>query len=444
TYDDANRHSTLTYPNGIVATYGYDNANELTSLAYTLGPTTLGSLTYTYDAAGQRTSIGGSWASTGLSQALASATYDGSNRLVTWGGQIFSYDSNGNSGSDGPTSYLWNARDQLIGLSGGVSASFAYDGTGRSRGKTVAGTTTNFLYDGPNFVQELTGANAQVANLLGGFGMDETFTRTDASGTRTFLGDLQGSTLALSDTAGTTQTQHTYEPFGATTTSGVGNTNASQFTGRENDSAGLYFLRARFYNPLNARFVSEDAIGFGGGQANLYGYVGNSPVNAVDGNGRSVNYVHWWETYNNAASAIGLSPSDAWDLARRVANVDDEPGTQGCDAQSASRHGMASDCPGRKDPPDPCDAWRRTIDQMHGDLFHALHAIQDAWVHHYAPWNGGRPIPLTSRVWPGWGHFYRDLWYNPDAEAATEAYLRSLGPGLNPTAFLPPPPSSCQ
>src|SRR5262249_53564946 len=133
TYDDANRHSTLTYPNGIVATYGYDNANELTSLAYTLGPTTLGSLTYTYDAAGQRTSIGGSWASTGLSQALASATYDGSNRLVTWGGQIFSYDSNGNSGSDGPTSYLWNARDQLIGLSGGVRASFSDDGTGRRR-----------------------------------------------------------------------------------------------------------------------------------------------------------------------------------------------------------------------------------------------------------------------------------------------------------------------
>src|SRR5262249_57177757 len=135
-------------------------------------------------------------------QALASATYDGSNSLVTWGGQIFSYDSNGNSGSDGPTSYLWNARDQLIGLSGGVSASFAYDGTGRRRGKTVAGTTTNFLYDGPNFVQELTGANAQVANLLGGFGMDKTFTRTDAIGSRTFLGDLEGDPIALSDPAG--------------------------------------------------------------------------------------------------------------------------------------------------------------------------------------------------------------------------------------------------
>jgi YD repeat-containing protein len=58
TYDDANRRSTLTYPNGIVATYGYDNASQLTSLSYALGQTTLGDLTYTYDAAGQRTSVG--------------------------------------------------------------------------------------------------------------------------------------------------------------------------------------------------------------------------------------------------------------------------------------------------------------------------------------------------------------------------------------------------
>ena len=166
----------MTYPNGIVATYGYDNANQLTSLTYALGTTTLGTLTYTYDLAGNRATVGGSWARTGLPQAVPSATYDAGNRLVTWGTERFSYDPNGNLASDGPTSYSWNARDQLTGLSGGVSATFAYDGMARRRNKVTGGTSTSFLFDGFNLVQELSGGSP-TANLLIG-GIDETFTRT--------------------------------------------------------------------------------------------------------------------------------------------------------------------------------------------------------------------------------------------------------------------------
>lgn len=64
TYDDADRRSTLTLPNGVVTTSGYDNANQLTSLTFVLGPSTLGTLTYAYDAAGNRTTVGGTWART--------------------------------------------------------------------------------------------------------------------------------------------------------------------------------------------------------------------------------------------------------------------------------------------------------------------------------------------------------------------------------------------
>jgi YD repeat-containing protein len=165
TYDDANRRSTLTYPNGIVATYGYDNANHLTGLTYTLGQTTVGNLTYTYDAAGNRSSVGGSWARTGIPAALTSATYDAANRATTWGTTSLSYDSNGNLTGDGATTYSWNARNQLTGLSGGISATFVYDGLGRRRGKIVSGTTTNLLYDGLNLVQEQTSSGTSTANL---------------------------------------------------------------------------------------------------------------------------------------------------------------------------------------------------------------------------------------------------------------------------------------
>jgi YD repeat-containing protein len=57
-YDNANRRITLTLPNGVVTEYGYDAASQLTGLTYRLGGTTLGALTYAYDAAGQREEVG--------------------------------------------------------------------------------------------------------------------------------------------------------------------------------------------------------------------------------------------------------------------------------------------------------------------------------------------------------------------------------------------------
>jgi RHS repeat-associated protein len=57
------------------------------------------------------------------------------------------------------------------------------------------------------------------------------------------------------------------------------------YTGREWDpETGLYYYRARYYDPKAGRFISEDPIGFGGG-VNFYGYVENSPVDLIDPSG---------------------------------------------------------------------------------------------------------------------------------------------------------------
>ena len=48
---------------------------------------------------------------------------------------------------------------------------------------------------------------------------------------------------------------------------------------------GLYYMRARYYDPSVGRFISEDPLGFGGGDVNLYAYVQNNPVNEVDPDG---------------------------------------------------------------------------------------------------------------------------------------------------------------
>jgi RHS repeat-associated protein len=249
-----------------------------------------------------------------------------------------------------------------------------------------------------------------------------------------------GSTLALADASGTVQTQYTFEPFGATTTSGSTSANATQYAGRENDGTGLYFYRARYYHPKLGRFISEDPLGFGGGDLNLYAYVGNGPVNHSDPMGTSAFYIHWWETYN-AAVAVGWPVSDAWDLARAVAGMDRND-NQDDSAESANGHGMG----GRKDHgrgrQQTCgEAYSGTTDHIVNadSMADALHAIEDSYAHGYASWDGG----YTSRHFPGPVHLYNDLWYNDAAESAAEAYLRSLGHALNPAGYQAPRPPNC-
>jgi RHS repeat-associated protein len=96
-----------------------------------------------------------------------------------------------------------------------------------------------------------------------------------------FLTDVLGSTIGLVDSTGALNTSYTYEPFGNTTVSGS-SANPYQFTGRENDGTGLQFNRSRYYSPSLQRFISQDPIGFAGGDPNLYAYVSNDPANLVD------------------------------------------------------------------------------------------------------------------------------------------------------------------
>lgn len=284
TYDAADRRVTTTLPNNVVVEYDYDAASQLTGITYKRGATVLGDLTYEYDQVGRRTKMGGTYARAGLPQPLTSATYNANNQLTQRGAAALSYDANGNLISDGVNTYTWDARNQLAAISGaGLAASFQYDAFGRRVGKTVNGVSTGYFYDGANAVQELAGTTP-AANLLAG-DVDEVFTRTDTLGARHLLADGLGSTLGLTDGAGALVTQYTYEPFGQTAASGEASGNASKYTGREDDGTGLYYYRARYYSPALQRFVSEDPVGFQGGDSNLYAYVGNAPVNFTDPSG---------------------------------------------------------------------------------------------------------------------------------------------------------------
>jgi YD repeat-containing protein len=145
TYDAAGRRTSLTLPNGVLVEYAYDAASRLTGITYKQdGTTLLGDLTYEYDSAGNRTKISGSFARTGIPQGISSTAYNVANHKTTFGDKALTYDNNGNlqtiTDPSGTTTYTWNARNQLVGISGPtVTASFVYDGLGRRQQKMING-----------------------------------------------------------------------------------------------------------------------------------------------------------------------------------------------------------------------------------------------------------------------------------------------------------------
>jgi RHS repeat-associated protein len=97
-----------------------------------------------------------------------------------------------------------------------------------------------------------------------------------------FLYDGLGSTTELLDEAGAATDAYTYDVFGAVRASTGSSANDWLFTGEQHDAdSGLYYLRARYYDPATGRFLSTDPIG----AAEPYAYVSNNPVNYVDPSG---------------------------------------------------------------------------------------------------------------------------------------------------------------
>jgi RHS repeat-associated protein len=266
----------------VTASYSYDNANELTNISYSQGNgTPIGNVTYTYDPSGARTSVGGTLASVVLPPASSASSYDANDRMTQLNGVARSYDANGSTLGDGTNVYAWDARHRLVSIQGPVSASFQYDALGRRTQRVIDGSTTGYVYDGPNYVQEQNSVGGVTAVLMAGK-TDELFARETGAGISVPLVDALGSVIAETNYAQAITANYSYGPYGTTSQSGTVTGNAQQYTGRENDGTGLYYYRARYYDTNAARFVSEDPLEWRSGQANNYAYVGDNPMSATD------------------------------------------------------------------------------------------------------------------------------------------------------------------
>ena len=288
TYDTAGRLVSRTLPNGLTQAFAYDAANQLLSMTYIKSSNTvLETVSYTYNENGNRitrnrTQLGS------VPETPFTATYDANNRMLTYNGQPLTYDDNGNLVSrqtpQGMITYTWDAQNRLIGISGpNGTAAFKYDAQGRRIEKTINGATTAYLYDGAQAIAELQGSSIG-ATYLTGLQIDEVLARYANAGNRTLLTDALGSVLSLTDDTQTAQTIYGYSPYGEQTQVGENNNNTLQYTGRENDNTGLYYYRARYYDPTLKRFIASDPIGLAGG-LNTYAYANLNPLRFTDPTG---------------------------------------------------------------------------------------------------------------------------------------------------------------
>jgi len=99
--------------------------------------------------------------------------------------------------------------------------------------------------------------------------------------------------------------KYSYDAFGKVLSQTETITNPFKYVGAMgvmDEGNGLFYMRARYYDPSTGRFISKDPIGWAGG-LNLYGYVGGNPVNFVDPSGLQSNQ-SWAQCYTNCINTL--------------------------------------------------------------------------------------------------------------------------------------------
>jgi RHS repeat-associated protein len=163
-----------------------------------------------------------------------------------------------------------------------------YDALNRRIGIKDNGTQTWTVYDGSIPYADFNGSGTLLSRYLYAPAVDELLARTSSGGSIAwYLTDKDGGVETICDSGGDILNQVVYDSYGQIVTETTpANGDRFKYADMEYDPAvGIYYDRARSYNPATGRFLQQDPLGLAAGDVNIYRYVGNNPVTLSDPSG---------------------------------------------------------------------------------------------------------------------------------------------------------------
>lgn len=339
TYDDNSQILTEKHANNLLeeslkfnetTSYTYDSFGRLIQSSKqdnTAENATAYVTTYGYDAVGNRISMNEDGTDT-------TYTYNSLNQLVSAvegnTSASYTYDGRGNQTSETKgsvtTESAYSVRGEMLTLtkkSGDTvisSQENEYNHDGIRISKKEDGITRYYYYDNGIVAYTKDGTVLSSANLTGPEGqVIGTFRGEDY---HIYLKDIQGSTTNIVKDDGTLSAAYEYSDFGETEEiTGSTFDNEICYTGAVyDDTTGLYYMNARYYDPENGRFISQDT--YRGelndpGQWHLYVYCANNPINYTDPSGhglwsfidkyKPISFKYRWIKRSAVATAIDVA-----------------------------------------------------------------------------------------------------------------------------------------
>jgi RHS repeat-associated protein len=258
--------------------YTYDPLYRLTAADYSGGDY----FHYNYDAVGNRLSE--EKVVNGLPLVETEYTYDIANRLATVGAVEYTWDYNGNLLNDGVTTYTYDPANRLSSLTDGVDAyTYSYTGLGDRLQQTVNPQQINYTLDlNAGLTQVLDdGANEYT------YGLERLYQQ--GSGTpQYFLGDALGSVRQVTDQGSAVLMSKAYDPYGNLLAQSGIPSSPFAYAGEQLDQSSMLYLRARYYQSPDGRFLSKDTWDseiYHPMTINKWIYTEGNPVNYTDPSG---------------------------------------------------------------------------------------------------------------------------------------------------------------
>lgn len=260
---------------------GYDTLNRLNA-----GSGNYGSLSYQYDADGNRSS-------STINSVLTNYTYATGNRLTKINTTTQNYDADGSLTGDGTYTYSYDDSERLSGVTkAGLTASYLYNGLGQRAEKTVNGTTAVFIYDeAGHLLGEYTPTGGLIAEHI--WLNDRPVAVITPTGTYYVHTDQLDTPRYITNASKQLVWDWLSDPFGTSAPnqnpSGLGTFVYNlRMPGQYYDAeAGSNYNQNRFYNASLGRYTESDPVGLYSG-INTYTYVLDNPIRYVDPLGLAV------------------------------------------------------------------------------------------------------------------------------------------------------------